>query len=126
MKNFNQDKNSNRGSYRAVCAKCSKECEVPFRPSGGRPVYCNDCFREMKNSGPRGQMPTARLTDNAKPSGDRYQVQFDAINIKLNKILEILTGPKIAPKSTAKKAVTKKIPAVKTKKPVKKATAKKK
>ena len=28
----------------AVCAQCGKDTEVPFRPSGDRPVYCSDCF----------------------------------------------------------------------------------
>lgn len=35
-----------RQMYPAVCAQCGKETEVPFQPSGDRPVYCSDCFRE--------------------------------------------------------------------------------
>jgi CxxC-x17-CxxC domain-containing protein len=30
--------------FRATCAECGKSCEVPFRPSGDKPVYCRDCF----------------------------------------------------------------------------------
>jgi CxxC-x17-CxxC domain-containing protein len=30
--------------FQATCAECKKQCEVPFRPSGERPVYCKDCF----------------------------------------------------------------------------------
>ena len=30
----------------AVCAECGKETEVPFRPTGDRPVYCWDCFHK--------------------------------------------------------------------------------
>ena len=41
---------SRRQMYPAVCAECGKETEVPFEPSGDRPVYCNDCFRKMKPS----------------------------------------------------------------------------
>ncbi|ACV63816.1 conserved hypothetical protein [Desulfofarcimen acetoxidans DSM 771] len=37
-----------REMFSAVCAECGAETEVPFRPSGNRPVYCRDCFR--KNS----------------------------------------------------------------------------
>lgn len=37
--------------FKAVCAECKKECEVPFKPSGDRPVYCRDCFSKRKNSG---------------------------------------------------------------------------
>ncbi|WP_081477319.1 CxxC-x17-CxxC domain-containing protein [Methanocella arvoryzae] len=33
-----------REMHKAVCADCKKECEVPFAPSGDRPVYCQDCF----------------------------------------------------------------------------------
>ena len=34
--------------HKAICADCSKECEVPFRPSQDRPVYCKDCFSKRK------------------------------------------------------------------------------
>ncbi len=27
-----------------VCAACGVTTEVPFRPTGSRPVYCRDCF----------------------------------------------------------------------------------
>ena len=33
-----------REMFKAVCAECGKETEVPFRPSEDRPVYCLDCF----------------------------------------------------------------------------------
>jgi CxxC-x17-CxxC domain-containing protein len=37
----------NRGQqkmHKAVCSNCKKECEVPFKPKDGRPVYCKECF----------------------------------------------------------------------------------
>ncbi len=34
--------------YKAVCAECGKECEVPFKPTEGRPVYCKECFRNKR------------------------------------------------------------------------------
>jgi len=34
--------------HKAICADCKKECEVPFRPSGDRPVYCRECFSRRK------------------------------------------------------------------------------
>lgn len=33
---------------RADCARCSESTTVPFYPSQGRPVYCRQCFTEMK------------------------------------------------------------------------------
>jgi len=37
-----------RVRYKAICADCNKECEVPFRPSHDRPVYCRECFSSRK------------------------------------------------------------------------------
>ena len=37
-----------REMHDAVCARCGQETQVPFRPTGARPVYCSDCFRMMR------------------------------------------------------------------------------
>jgi len=37
-----------RKMYKATCADCGKECEVPFKPIEGRPVYCRDCYRKHR------------------------------------------------------------------------------
>jgi len=37
-----------REMHKATCAKCKKECEVPFKPKEGRPVYCRECYQSMK------------------------------------------------------------------------------
>lgn len=36
--------------WEAVCSQCGKRIIVPFRPSPTRPVYCEDCFREVKRA----------------------------------------------------------------------------
>ncbi|MCD6391751.1 MAG: zinc-ribbon domain containing protein [Dehalococcoidia bacterium] len=41
---------SSRQMYPAICAECGKECEVPFEPREGRPVYCSECYSKMKLS----------------------------------------------------------------------------
>jgi CxxC-x17-CxxC domain-containing protein len=33
-----------REMHKAVCSECKKECEVPFKPTEGKPVYCKECF----------------------------------------------------------------------------------
>jgi CxxC-x17-CxxC domain-containing protein len=30
------------------CAICGSEAEVPFLPTQGRPVYCQDCFQQIR------------------------------------------------------------------------------
>lgn len=39
-----------RQLYAVKCADCGKDTQVPFKPSGDRPVYCRDCY--MKRRGP--------------------------------------------------------------------------
>ncbi|MDD5423639.1 MAG: hypothetical protein PHT32_09545 [Candidatus Omnitrophica bacterium] len=58
----NRDANfRERTLHKAVCADCGKGCEVPFKPSGDRPVYCKECFSKRKTGGPfksrRDEMP---------------------------------------------------------------------
>ncbi|MDQ3880819.1 MAG: zinc-ribbon domain containing protein [Chloroflexota bacterium] len=38
-----------REMFDATCARCGKDTQVPFRPSGARPVYCSDCFRLVRS-----------------------------------------------------------------------------
>lgn len=34
--------------YDVVCDECKKNCQVPFKPDEGRPVYCRDCFSKKR------------------------------------------------------------------------------
>ena len=38
-----------RQMYPVTCAQCGADAEVPFRPRGDRPVYCNDCYRQQRD-----------------------------------------------------------------------------
>ncbi len=40
-----------REMFSAVCSACGKNCQVPFQPSGGKPVYCSDCFQQQRGGG---------------------------------------------------------------------------
>lgn len=35
-----------RELHDATCASCGIQTQVPFKPTGARPVYCRDCFRK--------------------------------------------------------------------------------
>jgi CxxC-x17-CxxC domain-containing protein len=39
-----------REMFSATCASCGREAQVPFRPSGDKPVYCSDCFQTQRRS----------------------------------------------------------------------------
>jgi CxxC-x17-CxxC domain-containing protein len=37
-----------REMHKAVCSECGQECEVPFKPTEGKPVYCKECYRKRR------------------------------------------------------------------------------
>ena len=57
-----------RQLYEAICAECSKVCEVPFQPSENRAVYCKSCWAKRKGQAPG--MPIIRpVSIPPKPAG---------------------------------------------------------
>lgn len=44
-----------REFHKTNCSDCGEECEVPFKPTEGRPVYCRDCYQ--KHAPPRERRP---------------------------------------------------------------------
>lgn len=37
-----------REMHKATCSQCGNECEVPFKPTPGKEVFCRDCFMKRK------------------------------------------------------------------------------
>lgn len=37
-----------REMHKAICADCKQDCEVPFKPTAGKPVYCKECYSKHK------------------------------------------------------------------------------
>ena len=37
-----------REMHAVVCSSCGKPAEVPFVPRGDRPVYCSDCYAQIR------------------------------------------------------------------------------
>lgn len=69
------DRGGDRGErqmYKAICSECRRTCEVPFRPTGDKPVYCSNCFSAQNEAGgSRGDRSFDR------PSFDRPRPSFD-------------------------------------------------
>ena len=61
---------------RVICADCNKECEIPFKPSVGRPVYCKECFSKRKTGNPfnanRDNKPEERNFSRERHSDKRH------------------------------------------------------
>ena len=37
-----------REMHKIICSDCGQEAEVPFKPTEGRPVYCQECFKKHR------------------------------------------------------------------------------
>ena len=68
----------------ATCSKCGKRCQVPFKPTGSKPVLCSDCFRQ--NDGSQSNFSSRNQEIKSGASSE----QLNQINKKLDKILAVL------------------------------------
>jgi len=103
--------------HEVTCDKCGKRCEVPFKPSGDKPVYCSDCFRQQnessdrygdrdskkfdrgsynrsggRDSGRSGSRDSERYTsrDSGSSKPEQFTKEFEQLNRKLDTILKAL------------------------------------
>jgi len=65
------DSSRERTMTKVICAECGIECEVPFKPSSDRPVYCRDCFAKRKGGGSDSSGGESREFSPRKRSGFR-------------------------------------------------------
>lgn len=117
-----------REMFKATCSNCGKECEVPFRPTNGKPVYCSDCFEKMggrRNESPRSEYPRPERSDfRSQPQAPGIgSAQLDALNSKLDRIISLLEPKKIEA-VMPDLVIEEKVKPVKAKKTVKKASKK--
>lgn len=64
-----------RSFTKAICAECGQECAVPFRPTGGRPVYCKSCFAKREGgsfAGRRDSRPRSGGFGHERHSGRHF------------------------------------------------------
>ncbi len=170
MGNFHHGADRNRGRedrrdggrgeqkvmHRAVCSECGNDCEVPFRPSNDKPVFCNDCFkskrdeRDSREHGDRNDRGSKeRYVSNpredrqprqefARPvpapvvtiNNEETKKQFSEILNRLDKLTQALEMSLLKKEVEVAKVVAVKTPVVKKveakKAPAKKVSAKKK
>lgn len=98
---FGGNRNSDRQMFDAVCDKCGQDCQVPFQPTGEKPVYCSNCFektsgREGGNRDFGGQNRRFEVRDTKDYQQDNTRLEIEAINKKLDRILDILNTQKKA------------------------------
>lgn len=88
-----------RQMFSATCDQCGERCQVPFRPTNGKPVLCSNCFADKNGDrNTRQSAPTFTPRDNS--------LDLEAINVKLDRIIKLLSPQ--APKEVSE-ALTEKI-----------------
>jgi len=131
-----------RDKFDTVCDNCGRDCQVPFKPVQGKPVYCDSCFGKMKdresNQEPRrfddrdsrDRVPRERSFERneTKPvntDNTKIMEQLVSLNIRLEKIAKLLEAQTQSQPTPKKEVVGKVEDEVKIEKPkrVKKAKA---
>jgi CxxC-x17-CxxC domain-containing protein len=99
-KTWGNDRGEDRGRsplkmYRAVCADCGRNCEVPFMPNGKKPVLCTDCFGGNGDRGGRSDFkdraPRREFNDSQSSvtNLDELKKQLHELNFKVDKLLNL-------------------------------------
>ena len=76
-RNFGRSRRSSEPPtmHKTVCDECKQDCEVPFKPTANKPIYCDECFKKKGGSGNKSE---------------KYEKDLAEINEKLDKIVELL------------------------------------
>lgn len=105
----------------ATCTECGNKCMVPFRPTGEKPIFCDNCFgdkreapsrdfrsdsRDFRDAPRRDARPDSRSSFAPKPSNNDGAIkelnqQVSALHMKMDKILAAM-GATPAQKFAAK------------------------
>jgi len=62
-----------------VCDKCGKDCQVPFKPTSSKPIFCSECFEK-----------TDDRSGSSRSRSGSSSGELDLINKKLDKIMKAL------------------------------------
>ncbi len=96
------DRGGSGQMFQATCAQCGKVCEVPFKPNGKKPVYCNDCFGKPTPSEGFARKEYTPKPEYKKPfqthdtnrydnhNNDDMKRSLEAINTKLDKLITLM------------------------------------
>ena len=70
--------------HSTTCSDCGNTCEVPFKPTGARPVFCSNCFDKGAKGGQSSE-------------------QLDTINAKLDLIIKAMGLGSVSTKEKVEK-----------------------
>ena len=97
--------------HKVNCSECGKVAEVPFKPTGDKPVFCNDCFGDKRESPTKrfdarfDKKPTAnpgytsapRTESKPDPRVTDLKIQIDALHSKIDRVIEMIRKEAFVP-----------------------------
>jgi CxxC-x17-CxxC domain-containing protein len=111
--------------FEATCDSCHKSCQIPFKPTSNKPVYCDSCFRDNKSDDFAGSRPERKSfrSDNRREDrgynndfrgarqdnkSDEILAEISKLNDKIDKLFSeleprVINKLKVVDKSTKKK-----------------------
>ena len=82
--------------FQATCAECGNSCEVPFRPNGRKPVFCNDCFKkdesprkESRDFAPRNDFAEKRQNAHPDQAFNDLKAEMRMVNKNLERLISL-------------------------------------
>lgn len=118
MRNFNQGGGSRFGSnrsggsrfgggrpgadrgpvtmHKAICSDCGNSCEVPFRPTGDKPIFCNDCFGAKRGgdtpreSARAGSFNGDRFSRKEFGRDNEVKKQLEFLGLKIDRLAKVV------------------------------------
>ncbi|MBN2853913.1 hypothetical protein JXK06_00020 [Patescibacteria group bacterium] len=107
--------------HRATCAECGNSCEVPFKPTGEKPVYCSNCFGNRAELAPRTndrsfsrpRVERSAPAMSANVNNDVLTEKVAELNAKIDRLLDILIENKTEVKANNVKVEANKTEVVK-------------
>lgn len=121
-RDFGRDSGRDRQMHKAICADCGDKCEVPFKPSGDKPVLCSSCFGGNSSGGKNNSNGTQH-TEILAELAELHEKQSE-LDGKIDKVIALLRRETPVKEVTVTKAEVEE--AVKEVKKEKKTTTKKK
>jgi len=129
-KNFGGGDSRKFSLHDAVCDKCGKNCQVPFRPSGDRPIFCSECFerkdgggdrnrfnrndsRGGRNSDNRGANRPPQQSNMADQAISRLVEKIATLNTRLDTIIDLLSSTRQKKLDSTEKKTEKKVKKIK-------------
>jgi len=135
---------TDRPMHKATCSECAKMCEVPFRPTGEKPVFCSNCFGDKKEgqskrfdtrfekksfgAPDRSFTPNPNVESSARPDHrvDDLKALIDGLHAKIDRVVDMIknVGKQSVP-TVSVKEVQKVAPVVAVVKAIEKVAVKK-